>query len=1004
MIISVRHTIIFIFLLAGSRYASAQSSYFNLTIDNGLPSNKVYSTITDHLGYLWIATDNGVVKYNGYDFKIFTTQDGLPKNDVWQLLEDSKGRIWLGCIAERFGYIYNDKYYNAKIATPSHSSIYPVGLSCFEDHIMFVSSYMANTYHPSLCVERNDTIYTINIAEKLKRIEPSIKLTDHGNFTIINILLSNNISPKVIYTDKLYDAKIINNDSIEFKKINLTTKNIKNFLLPDVTATKKKLIYTSQFNGKIQLNTFDWRTLSYDSIDITKIVDTSTFLNISYNASDIEKNNLYLFSKNKITEIILNPRLAFQTSISLPSSVNKLNINTAYRLKKWGFSIATPNNGLFLGYTKGGFFKKYNSLVGHKYVGGDYNEAFWVDPNYRYILRVTNKIEKIPTPFNFKITLIKKQDENNYYVFGQRNWTLNLRSKQWTVNDDSLFCLSILSAHRRSVDDWYCVSNFSFYHIDPLHGRNDIAIDISRYNNLLYDKLRDRYIAYNNNSVLFFDPKTKHKIKFQEEALKSKFGISEIQDIHVDTTYGNIIINGGGLLFVYDSDHENFNKIAEDLNLVNCRTALHKNTLIVYGRFGIRFYELLGKNRLSKPITYYNFKTLEYSFIESAQPISDNIFLNTNKGTYKIAIPNFDTILNETSNKYFQPIYYYKNNISKLNTGDTIKIDPELPVIRFDNINPFGDGKSLFSVHTKDSSITLNGTEFNIPQEMLKPDNSYNLTISSSDLSWKSEPINFTIYIVPKWYQTKTMVSIIWTVCILIFILAISISILITRRLVLNATKKRNARMELELKSIYAQINPHFIFNSLNSALLLVSKNKTEDAYTHISKFSKLLRSYIKSSRNKLILLSDEIKNLTNYIDLQQVRFRDRFNYQINVASDVDVNVIRIPSLLLQPFVENAIEHGLLSKEQQGNLSVSFNIKNEKLVCIIEDDGIGRKESKANKIPNPIKDESYGELLIKDLINIFNKYEHMNIHIEYQDKMPPLSGTIVTIFINTAHN
>lgn len=205
--------------------------------------------------------------------------------------------------------------------------------------------------------------------------------------------------------------------------------------------------------------------------------------------------------------------------------------------------------------------------------------------------------------------------------------------------------------------------------------------------------------------------------------------------------------------------------------------------------------------------------------------------------------------------------------------------------------------------------------------------------------------------------------------------------------------------MELELKSIYAQINPHFIFNSLNSALLLVSKQKTDEAYTHISKFSRLLRSYIKSSRNKHVLLADEIKNLTNYIDLQQVRFKDKFEYEIRTAMDVDANSVYIPSLLLQPFVENAIEHGLLSKEGTGHLAVNFSKENGQLICTIDDDGIGRKESKANKIPNPVKDESYGELLIKDLVSIFNKYEHMNIAVSYTDKQYPLTGTTVTIKI-----
>ena len=207
--------------------------------------------------------------------------------------------------------------------------------------------------------------------------------------------------------------------------------------------------------------------------------------------------------------------------------------------------------------------------------------------------------------------------------------------------------------------------------------------------------------------------------------------------------------------------------------------------------------------------------------------------------------------------------------------------------------------------------------------------------------------------------------------------------------------------MELELKSIYSQINPHFIFNTLNSALLLVSKNRMEEAYIHIAKFSRLLRSYIKSSRNKLISVAEEISNLKNYIELQQTRFKDKFEYQIEIDSNLKTEQVRIPSLLLQPFVENAINHGILNKQSQGNLKIGFNLseKQNEIICTIEDDGVGRKQSKQINEGNADKDESYGNLMIKDLVNIFNKYEQMNIDIQYTDKEYPLTGTIVTIKI-----
>ena len=212
--------------------------------------------------------------------------------------------------------------------------------------------------------------------------------------------------------------------------------------------------------------------------------------------------------------------------------------------------------------------------------------------------------------------------------------------------------------------------------------------------------------------------------------------------------------------------------------------------------------------------------------------------------------------------------------------------------------------------------------------------------------------------------------------------------------------------MEMELKSIYAQINPHFIFNSLNSALLLVTKNRMDEAYSHISKFSHLLRSYLKSSRNKMITVEEEIENLKNYMELQQTRFKEKCLFEIIVDDNINQSSVKIPSLLLQPFVENAINHGITPKTQKGFIRIEFiqNKNENKITCTIDDDGIGRKKAEADKTSVNNKKESYGNLMIKDLVSIFSRYEGMTIDIKYTDKEAPLSGTIVTITIKYPHN
>jgi LytS/YehU family sensor histidine kinase len=205
---------------------------------------------------------------------------------------------------------------------------------------------------------------------------------------------------------------------------------------------------------------------------------------------------------------------------------------------------------------------------------------------------------------------------------------------------------------------------------------------------------------------------------------------------------------------------------------------------------------------------------------------------------------------------------------------------------------------------------------------------------------------------------------------------------------------------------VYAQINPHFIFNSLNAGLHMITAGKTDAAYRHISRFSHLLRAYLKSSRHRYISLADEIKNLEYYIELQQTRFARAFSYGIRVVNIAEPAALQIPSLLLQPLVENAIDHGLLPREDaDGRLDIEFrqDTGNKILYCRIEDNGIGRARSGQFNRDNFIKEGSYGNQLIKDLIHLFNQYEQMGIHIEYIDRQPPYTGTVVIIQIKNPH-
>lgn len=153
---------------------------------------------------------------------------------------------------------------------------------------------------------------------------------------------------------------------------------------------------------------------------------------------------------------------------------------------------------------------------------------------------------------------------------------------------------------------------------------------------------------------------------------------------------------------------------------------------------------------------------------------------------------------------------------------------------------------------------------------------------------------------------------------------------------------------EYEQKALHLQMNPHFVFNCLGSISSFIVQNGTETAVKYLAKFSKLMRLTLEYSKESLIPIDKEIESLQNYLELEQLRFNQKFDFKIHKAFDIEDDTA-LPPLLLQPFVENAIIHGLIPKKEKGSISIKFSLENESLICAIEDNGIGFNKSKEIK-------------------------------------------------------
>jgi sensor histidine kinase YesM len=179
---------------------------------------------------------------------------------------------------------------------------------------------------------------------------------------------------------------------------------------------------------------------------------------------------------------------------------------------------------------------------------------------------------------------------------------------------------------------------------------------------------------------------------------------------------------------------------------------------------------------------------------------------------------------------------------------------------------------------------------------------------------------------------------------------------------------------ETEMTALRAQMNPHFIFNCLNSIKLYTLENDSQTASEYLTIFSQLIRLVLENSRSEKVTLQKELETLRLYIELEAMRFKDKVNYQINVTPEVDLQYIEIPPLLLQPYVENAIWHGLMHKKTGGNLSVNVSQPAENcLVIEITDDGVGRELAAEYKSKSATRQKSFGLKMTSERIEIINQ-------------------------------
>ena len=301
------------------------------------------------------------------------------------------------------------------------------------------------------------------------------------------------------------------------------------------------------------------------------------------------------------------------------------------------------------------------------------------------------------------------------------------------------------------------------------------------------------------------------------------------------------------------------------------------------------------------------------------------------------------------------------------------------------------DNRHLYMLEDYDKNWRKAGPERSALYYNIHPGHyTFRIKAASRDGVWSEKSIFITI--TPPWWTTWWFRVATGICAAILFYAFIRWRLNQKFRLQLERSEKekqvanlQHKTVELQMQALRAQMNPHFIFNSLNSINMFILENNRFLASEHLSKFSRLIRMILQHSQEPYIPLEKELDALRLYLELELLRFDQRFEYRISVQDDLDTTMVKVPPLIIQPYVENAIWHGLMHKNEKGHLEIELYQQENLLICKITDDGIGRKRAEELKSKSSLTYKSMGMNITAERIALLQQQESHNTFITVSD-------------------
>lgn len=891
-------------------------------IGEHLDCTQVYSVFEDSKGYIWLITDNGVIRYNGRIFNSYTVDDGLFSRMILKIGELDNGIVWA---ANHTGIIF---FYGDDLKKQNVS-------------INFLD------------------YFNLSIIDVVQRDSESVLISTTHNGLIE--LTSSYCRPYMGDSEK-FTISSFNNRQGAFISVNGERIAFSSSTKLESINFQRKQAYDSLCVFSIGKDVFsiDYRTheikLLYQSVapitGIYKKLDNGLMItelakgifNVNKNLTEFENTFNGFFNEKKPTGIIQSREGGFWVS-TLDEGVFHITNPSVFELKaeniyqKPVVKVITNDTSLFIGMKKGHVFEldkgRLNTLNNTLCEFRD----FTFDKDQNLVLSVIPTGEGITT-LKENVRLSKFKYRSILFTNDNEHYGLTSTGLYQIGEDSSVLVIN----EREEFDAW----NF-FLSRDTIF----ICAKEGLFAYIISDeKLIDFEAIYPQLSI-------------------SIRNVYIVGDISIFSTRQGIIIKRG----------EEFLSITEEDGLANnlCNHAFIGSDSIIWvaTNKGISKITDVFDSLQRKIMTIDITDGLNSELVINGCELNDTVYFATSLGVNYFH-KNLETYA-AISNLFIDEIKINKENVS---LDSIYMLDYTENMIRIDFHGVSGKvGPQLkyqYRILPSDSTWITSTNTFVILSGLEPGDYHLELKVVDGKLKTISEIKEIRFFIAIPFYQ-KTA-----------FVAAISILILLFFYFIFKRIKRHQNLLEelnvIKQQALSAQMNPHFIFNSLNSIQKYLLTNDRKNSNKYLATFSKLMRLVLENSKQKLIPLYDELETLRIYLELETLRFKEKFNCEIKISPDVDIKQYSIPPLLLQPYIENAIWHGLMHKKDgAGKLSISFESKGEMILCCIEDNGIGRKKALEIKKNNKIQFKSSGMDMTSKRMELAKKLFKQTISVDIFD-------------------